>query len=157
MKFLKLLVFLVFTINIYANNINFDSLVKQAKSQDKLVMVFFHMEYCPWCHKIINESLSDKNLQKVISKYYIYVDINTQTPGKIIYNKKEYSKNKFANKFNIYVYPTTIMFDNNNIVQNIVGYRNKNKYSSLIKYVGTKSYKNMDIKEFIANEDFDKE
>ena len=153
MKFTKLLFFLVLTINIYANNINFDSLAKQAISQNKQIMVFFHMEHCPWCHKIINESLSDKNIQSTIKKYYMYIDIDVETSGEIIYNNKKLSKKEFANKFNIYLYPTTLMIDNI-VVKNIIGYRNKNKYTSLIKYVGTKSYRSMDIKEFIANEDF---
>jgi thioredoxin-related protein len=46
------------------------------------------------------------------------------------------------------------MFDNGKKIYSIKGYRNKNKFTNLIKYVGTKSYKEIDIYNFITNQEF---
>jgi thioredoxin-related protein len=150
----KFLLLFILPLYLYANDINFDTIVKQSSKQNKQVMVFFHMEHCPWCHKMIDVSLSKQDVQDTINKYFTYIDVDIETSGNILYKNQTYSKRDFAREFNIYFYPTTLMFDDGIVIKNINGYRNKNKFTNLIKYIGTKSYKDMTIKEFIANEDF---
>jgi len=154
MNLKKIFLLLVLVINIYANEINFDELVKQSNKQNKQIMVFFHMEHCPWCHKMIDISLSDKKVMQTINKYFNYVDLDVETNGDVIYNNEVLSKHEFAREFNIYFYPTTLMFDDGEIVQNIKGYRNKQKFTNIIRYVGSKSYNTMNLKEFIIDLEF---
>ena len=155
MKYLKVIVFCILTLNIYAKDINFDDMMIQANKQNKQVMVFFHMEHCPWCHQMINESLSDINIINTIKKYFIYTDMDVETSGNVMYKGETISKRTFARQFNIYFYPTTLMFKNSEVVEDIKGYRNKNKYINLIKYIGTNSQNEMTLKEFIAELDFE--
>jgi thioredoxin-related protein len=155
MKILKLLLVLFIWQNLYAKDINFDKMIENANNNNKQIMIFFHMEHCPWCNQMIDLSLSKQDVKDTINQYFVYTDIDVESEGIVLYNNEEYSKIDFAREYNIYYYPTTIMIDNNIIVQNINGYRNKNKFTSQIKYIGTKSYKDMTLKEFIANEDFE--
>jgi len=154
MKFLNILIVLLFIININAKDIDFDSMIKEANIKNKQVMVFFHMEHCPWCHKMIDISLKDENVINIKKFNFIYIDVDVESSGFIIYKNNKISKRKFARKFNIYFYPSILMFDNGKKVEHIKGYRNKNKFTNIIKYIGSKSYKDIGIKEFIANEDF---
>ena len=154
MKYFKIALFVILSLNIYAKDINFDDMVQEAKKQNKQVMIFFHMEHCPWCHQMINESLSDINIMKTIKKYFIYTNIDVEISGDVIYKGKAISKRTFARKYNIYFYPTTLMFKNGEVVEDIKGYRNKNKYTNVIKYIGTNSQDTMTLKEFIAELDF---
>jgi len=154
MNIKKIFLLLILSLNIYAKDINFDELVKLSNEQNKQIMVFFHMEHCPWCHKMIDVSLSDKNVMNTINKYFNYIDLDVETSGDVMYNNELISKHEFAREFNIYFYPTTLMFDDGEIVQNIKGYRNKQKFTNIIRYVGSKSYNDMNLKEFIVDLEF---
>jgi thioredoxin-related protein len=154
MKYFKIILFFLLSFNIYAQDINFDDITTLANNQNKQVMVFFHMKHCPWCHQMIDESINDKSIIKIIKKYFIYTSIDIETSGDVLYQGKTISKIDFARKFNIYFYPTTLMFNNKEIVENIKGYRNKNKYTNIIKYIGSHSQYKMTLKEFIAELDF---
>ena len=154
MKKIKLILLILLSLNLYSSDINFDNIIKKSKTQNKQIMVFFHMEHCPWCHKFINESLKDKKIMSLIKQDFIFIDIDVETSGKLIYENKSLEKIDFARKYNIYFYPTTLMFNNMKIVQKVRGYRNKKKFINIIKYVASKSYKSMTLKEFIVDLEF---
>jgi thioredoxin-related protein len=156
MKKFKLILLILLSINIYANETNFDNIIKTAKEQNKQIMVFFHMEHCPWCHKFINESLSDKKIQNMINKDFIFVSLDVETEGTITYQNKKMDKRDFARKYEVYFYPTTLIFNNMEIVYRIRGYRNKPKFINIINYTANKAYKSMTLKEFIVNQEFNK-
>jgi len=156
MKKIKLLLLIFLTLNLYSSDIDFDKIIKQSKEQNKQIMVFFHMKHCPWCHKMIDDSLKDENIMNQIKKDFIYVSIDVENKNKLIYNKKSINKIDFARKYNIHFYPTTLMFDDMIVVQRIRGYRNKQKFENIVKYIATKSNKNMTLKEFIVDLEFEK-
>lgn len=144
-----LLISILFIITGYSKIIDMDKIL----NNNKQVMVFFYMQHCPWCHKMMRESLRVEDIQK-INRYFFYIDIDVEDNSKIIYNKQMISKIDFAKKFNIYFYPTTLFFENGKKIYNIKGYQNKVKFRYTTKYIDSKSYKTMDINEFITNENF---
>jgi len=154
MKKIKLLLLILLSINLYSSDINFDDIIKQSKKQDKQIMVFFHMEHCGWCHKMIDDSLSDKSIKKIIKDKFIFVDIDVETSGNIIFENKSIEKIDFARKYKVWFYPTTLVFENMELIQRVRGYRNKVKFLNIVKYLSSKSYKNMTLKEFIVNLEF---
>ena len=154
MKKIKLLLLILLSINLYSSDINFDDIIKQSKKQDKQIMIFFHMEHCGWCHKMIDDSLSDKSIAKIIKDKFIFVDIDVETSGNIIFENKSIEKIDFARKYKVWFYPTTLVFENMELIQRVRGYRNKVKFLNIVKYLSSKSYKNMTLKEFIVNLEF---
>ena len=154
MKKIKLLLLILLSVNIYASDINFDDIIKQSKKEDKQIMVFFHMEHCGWCHKMIDDSLSDKSIKKIIKDKFIFVDIDVETSGNIIFENKSVDKIDFARKYKVWFYPTTIIFENMKQIQRVRGYRNKTKFLNIVKYLSSKSYKNMTLKEYIIDLEF---
>jgi len=153
---LKLLLLILLSINIYAKDIDFDKIIKVSKEQNKQIMVFFHMEHCGWCHKLIDESLNDKNIKTMINKDFNFISLDVETIGDIIYNNKKIKKLDFARDYEVYFYPTILIFDNNELVVRIKGYRNKDKFKNIINYIAKKAYKTMTLNEFIKNQEFDK-
>ena len=154
MKKIKLLLLILLSVNIYASDINFDDIIKQSKKEDKQIMVFFHMEHCGWCHKMIDDSLSDKTIKKIIKDKFIFVDIDVESSGNIIFENKSVEKIDFARKYKVWFYPTTIVFENMIQIQRVRGYRNKTKFLNIVKYLSSKSYKDMTLKEYIVDLEF---
>jgi thioredoxin-related protein len=112
------------------------------------------MEHCGWCHKMINDSLSDKTIAKIIKDKFIFVDIDVETSGNIIFENKAIEKIDFARKYKVWFYPTTIVFEDMKQIQRVRGYRNKIKFLNIVKYLSSKSYRTMTLKEFIVDLEF---
>jgi len=156
MQKIKLLLLILLSLNLYSSDINFDDIILKSKKQNKQIMVFFHMEHCGWCHKMINDSLSDKTIKKIIKDKFIFVDIDVETSGNVIYQNKSIEKIDFARKYKVWFYPTTLIFEDMELIQRVRGYRNKTKFLNIVLYLSSKSYKTMTLKEYIVNSEFDK-
>ena len=156
---LKLLILaLSLQVLVSAKVINVDNVVKQAREQDKQVLIFFHMTYCGACKKMIRVSLKNPDIIKQIDKDFIYLDLNINHDDNIVYKDFKGSIHQFARSFDVYMYPSTIFIDKESEVKyHLVGYRDKEKFSTVIEYVSTKSYEKMSLDSFISEKDFNKE
>lgn len=132
------------------NDFNIDKLSAQAIKENKHVMIFFHMEYCPWCKRMIKRTLNAKSISKQMKKYFIVSDININNAGMISYNNFQGTKQEFADKLGVSLYPTVVFMNNNKVIHKVRGHRNKNKFVEILKYITTKSYKKMDFEDFLV-------
>lgn len=140
---------------VYAELINVDNIAALAKKDDKQVLLFFHMSRCGACKEMIKTSVEDVDIRRQIDKDFIYVDMCINSKDEVIYKNFKGSVHMLAKSLGINLYPSTIFIDGNNEVKyHLVGYRDKNKFSTIIEYVSTKSYKNMDLESFINEKDF---
>ncbi|MEA3498954.1 MAG: thioredoxin fold domain-containing protein [Campylobacterota bacterium] len=152
MKILKILSLLfAFSISSYGNSteINIDSLSKQAVKEKKHILIFFHMKYCPYCEKMVDESFEDKKVKQTLKKDFIVVDINTNDNENIIYQEFKGDKSKFAKEMDISFYPTVLFLDEENeVAYTLRGYRDKKKFKKVLRFIKSKSYEDMDFTEF---------
>ena len=152
MKYLKIIfLFLTFSIYSYAasSDINIDKLTQQANKENKHVLVFFHMDYCPYCEKMIDESFEDKKIKAQLKKDFIIVDVNINDDENIIYNDFKGDKSEFSKEMDISFYPTILFLDNENYVAyTLRGYREKDVFQRVLKFIKTKSYEDMDFSEY---------
>ena len=132
------------------DDFNIDKLSVQATKENKVVMIYFHMKYCPYCKRMNKKTINAKNIKKQLSKYFIVPDININNNGIITHKNFQGSKKDFAKKLGISLYPTVVFIDNNNVVYKVRGYRNKNKFVEILKFITSKSYKEMDFEDFLV-------
>jgi len=126
--------------------INIDELTNKLQKNNKHIIVFFHMNYCPYCIRMEKGTLKDKTIQKMIEKDFIFIDVNTNQKSKIIFENKTYSTKEFANYFDIDFFPTVLFFDKEkDIVYTARGHRKVKKFKKILKFITTKSYENMDF------------
>ena len=78
---------------------------KIARRTDRKVLVFFWSENCDWCKRMKEETLSNIDVQEVLSEY-IYIEVNTDTQRDIAYGK------------GVHNVPTYIIMDKNEEVIN---------------------------------------
>lgn len=150
MKYIKIiLLFLILNISLYGTDLNIDILSKEAKKYNKQLLLFFHMTYCPYCEKMLEENFKDKKFLKEFNKNFILVDINVNDSGNIIYKEFNGDRSDFAYEYDVRFYPTTKFINDDKITYSVKGYRNKEKFDLILKYVKTKSYGKMTLEEFI--------
>lgn len=152
-KLLILIIFLHATSN--AELINVDNIVAEAKRENKQVLLFFHMVRCGACKEMIKTSIEDAEIKKQIDRDFLFVDMNINSKDEVVYKNFKGTVHRFAKSLDINLYPSTIFIDGNSEVKyHLVGYRDKDKFSTVIEYVSTKSYKSMDLESFINEKDF---
>ena len=56
---------------------SYDEALKASKTYNRPIFLFFKAEWCGWCHKMKNETLSDAEVKDKLSKEYIVCIIDT--------------------------------------------------------------------------------
>ena len=155
-----LLSLLFFTTSSFSttNTINIDHLSLQAKQENKHLLLFFHKYGCTFCEKMIDVTLDDESIEDTIDKYFIFVDIGIDDEGSVIHHDFNGSKHGYAKSLEISFYPTVGFVDtNNSIVYGVIGYRDIEIFSMLLRYIYSGEYKVMEWEDFKSNVEFESE
>ena len=148
---MKKLIFIALLLlnTLFAVDINLDSLILGVKKSDKHILVFLHKNNCNFCENMIEFTLDDEDIQTEIEKNFIFVDINIQESGNIIFDDFNMSNREFAKSIGYDFYPSTIFIDEENeIIYAKAGYQNEKKFSKILQYVSTKFYQKDEIGNF---------
>ena len=80
---MKYFLFLLLTFSLFAQDFpslhyssSFESAIKKAKKEKKMVMLFITQDYCPWCKKLAYKILSDASISSLIKEKFIPVILN---------------------------------------------------------------------------------
>lgn len=155
-----LLFLLFFTTSLFSNNyiIDIDKLSLQAKKENKHLLLFFHKDGCGFCEKMKYDTLDDSDIEDTIDQYFILVDIGIDDEGSILHRDFNGSKHEYAKSLEIGFYPTVGFVDgHNSIVYGVIGYRNVEIFSMLLKYVYSSEYKVMEWEDFKSKVEFESE
>jgi len=148
MVFFRFLLLVFLSSQLFAGTIDLNKIAKEAAEHKKMVMVFFHTNACPYCQKMLKESFDKKSDKDIINKDYYFVDLNLDSPDTVLYKKFKGTTGQFADFFHVKFYPTILFMEHNVVVSNVKGYRNKEKFRTILKYVSSKSYESMDLETF---------
>jgi len=129
----------------FANDVDLDQLVVEAKKTNKHILVFVHITGCNYCLKMQEWTFDDEMVIAAIKKDFIFVDINVRDEGLISFDGLKVSKLKFAKEIGYPMYPSCLFFDQNGeLVYDEVGYRDEKKFLETLKIVSSKAYNNIE-------------
>ena len=129
----------------FANDVDLDQLVVEAKKTNKHILVFLHITGCNYCLKMQEWTFDDEMVIAAIKKDFIFVDINVRDEGLISFDGLKVSKLKFAKEIGYPMYPSCLFFDQNGeLVYDEVGYRDEKKFLETLKIVSSKAYNNIE-------------
>jgi len=129
----------------FANDINLDKLVLEAKNENKHILFYFHKTGCPYCNKMEEFTFDDDKVANAIKKNFIFVDINVKEDGIVSFGEFKGSKHEFVAMTGYEMYPTSLFVDRNGeIVYVELGYKDEVKYLKTLQMVSSKSYTNME-------------
>jgi len=149
MKNLKVIfLFIILQTLLFGKVIDINKLEQKANIEHKYILLFFHMDYCPYCEMMIRQNFTPKDLDNIKSNF-VFVDINISDDDTILYQNFKGSKKDFARRYDIYLFPTVIFIKDGEVAYKVRGYRKKEKFSYILKYIKSKSYEDETIGEFI--------
>lgn len=130
----------------FANDVNLDQLVVEAKKTNKHILVYLHITGCDYCLNMEEFTFDDEMVIATIKKDFIFVDINVRDEGLISFDGFKVSKLKFAKEIGYPMYPSCLFFDKNGeLVYDEVGYRDEIKFLEVLKMVSSKAYNDIEI------------
>jgi len=134
-----------------------DDIISDANKTDKHILLFFHKDGCGFCEKTIFD-LEDTNISQIIKKDFILVDINKDDDETISFKGDEGTTIEFLKALDIDLYPTIVFFDKTGtFIYDVVGYRNKRKFATILEYIQKELYHEITFEEFedesLADED----
>jgi len=135
--------------------INLDEISKkEALKEKKHIMIFFHMTFCPYCIRMIDNAFSNIEAKNKMEKNYIFIDVNVDDEGIIKYKDFKGGKKDFAKSLAIGYYPSVVFIDGNNeIVYALKGYRKTKTFNYTLDYISSKSYLETDFAGYLFDND----
>ena len=129
----------------FANDINLDQLVSDAKKTNTHILVFLHITGCTYCLKMQEWTFDDDKVIAAIKKDFIFLDINVRDNGSVSFDKMKISKLKFAKEIGYPMYPSCLFFDQNGeLVYDEVGYRDEVSFLKTLQLVSSKAYMDLE-------------
>jgi len=126
--------------------------VEEAKEENKHVMLFMTLKFCPYCTKMLkNNFVEGAKLQPYIQENFDVIGIDIKGSKEIAVTEdltlteKEYAKHQNVQ------YTPTILFlnESNEVVVRVNGYRSSENFKYILDFVKNKEYKNMTLTQYI--------
>ena len=126
--------------------------VKDAAANNKRLVLFFYQDGCPYCKKLLEINLAQKNIADTLRSNFDVITVNlwgdrdvTDTDGTHLIEKK------FAEKMKVMYTPTILFFDEQaNVVLRVNGYYEPHKFLAALNYVAGKNEKNSSFRDYFA-------
>lgn len=125
-------------------------LMERALAEDKLLLIYFHDKYCePARH--MHLTLADPQVIRVINEHYIFASVN------VLENNNIGMFDAFRDIFSLRGLPNTFIMtvtkEHNWPVAEIVGYKDPDRYASLLLFISSKLNPDEELTYEIGNYD----
>ncbi len=147
---LKVFILLINILGIvFAQNINVDDFINDAKKANKHVLIFLHKPNCGYCENMIDFTLEDEKVENEIKKNFVFVDMNIGDDINVSFDGSYGSIREFAKFIGDDFYPTTVFINGKKeVVYTQPAYQDEKTFFNILRYIDTQAYKDMGIEEF---------
>lgn len=117
--------------------------VAEARAQGKHVMVFLHLDDCPYCARLLNESFVNGDNRDFMEKHFDVIAINVRGSLEVKWiDGVTYTEKALAAHLKIRGTPTIVFLDQDGkIALWIRGYRDPRALRAALDYVQSKSHR----------------
>jgi thioredoxin-related protein len=125
--------------------------VDDAIEAEKHVMLFFDLNGCPYCDRMLEESFTAEPLSSYIRQHFDVIAINIQGDREIAFNEEiSVSEKKLGEILKVYSTPALLFLneDNKTIVR-VNGYRAPERFKLVLEFVATRSYRTTSLGDYL--------
>ena len=126
--------------------------VDEAKESNKHVLLFFHLDECPYCEQMVKD-FDQQPLKAFIQKRFDVIAINIRGDKEVAINEEEsLTEKELATKVGVQYTPTIIFLNQKNqTVTRTNGYRKPEKLKEVLSYVYDKAYIDLTLPQYCKN------
>ncbi len=125
--------------------------VDEASEAGRHVMLFFELNGCPYCDRMLRESFETDPLSSYIQANFDVIALNIQGDREIAFNEDiSVSEKQLSEMLKVYSTPALIFLDENNkTITRVNGYRAPERFQQVLEYVSTRAYRNASLAEHL--------
>lgn len=126
--------------------------VEEAKEDDKHVMLFMSLKFCPYCTKMLKDNFVEgAKHQPYIEQNFDVIAIDVKGSKEIAINEDQsMTEADYARHLKVQYTPTILFLNQENeIVVRVNGYRSSQNFKYILDYVKNKEYKNMTLTQYV--------
>lgn len=126
----------------------------EAGDDDKHVLLFFHLEACPYCDTLLEENFrGDANKENIQSRFDA-IDINIKGDREVVFNDElTLTEKDLAKRLGVQ-YTPTVMFitPDNKVALRLNGYRSRPEFQHALSYVSDSAYTKVKFDDYIQSQ-----
>jgi thioredoxin-related protein len=127
--------------------------VEEAAAAGKHVILFMHLNNCPYCYRMNDENFQNAPYKSFIQENFDVIVINIKGDREVAFDENTSVKEKELAEILKVRYTPTILFLNqdNRTVLRLDGYRNVTDFKHALDYVAQKAYEKTSLSQFIRD------
>ena len=126
----------------------------EASAKQKGVMLFMHLDGCPYCTRMLNENFLSGNNQNYIQENFDVIAINILGGRETTWaDGQSYTEKELAAKLKVHFTPTIVFLDDKaETILQINGYRKPRTFRQTMEYIQSKSYQKLSLAQYIEQQ-----
>lgn len=132
--------------------LDFKSDVEDARKAGRHVLVFMHLDECPYCERMLRESFAGGESRDYIRKHFDVIGVNIRGSLEVTWiDGATYTERELARKLQTIATPTLVFLDpDGNKVLQLNGYRDPRALRLALEYVQAKAYRAEPLAAYLA-------
>lgn len=125
--------------------------VDEASEEGKHVLLFFQLNGCPYCSRMLEESFEAESMTDYVQEHFDSIAINVRGDRDIAFNDEvSVSEKELSEILKVRATPAIIILgEDNKPVVRVNGYRAPERFKRVLEFVATKSYKTTNLADYL--------
>ncbi|MCP4876016.1 MAG: thioredoxin fold domain-containing protein [Gammaproteobacteria bacterium] len=125
--------------------------VDDASDADKHVLLFFELNGCPYCDRMLEESFESEPLGSYIQANFDAIAINIQGDREIAFNEEiSVTEKELGEILKVHSTPALIFLNaDNKTITRVNGYRAPERFRQILEFVATRSYQTTSLANYL--------
>ena len=125
--------------------------VAEASEEGKHVILFFQLNGCPYCDRMLSESFEAESMTEYVQANFDSISINVRGDREIAFNDEiSVAEKELSEILKVRATPAILFLDENNkTVVRVNGYRAPQRFRKILEYVATKSYQTTALADYL--------
>ena len=125
--------------------------VDDASDAGKHVLLFFELNGCPYCDRMLSESFETEPLSSYIQQHFDTIAINIQGDREIAFNEEiSVTEKELGELLKVYSTPALLFLDQDNkTIVRVNGYRAPERFRQVLEFVATKAYQTTELADYL--------
>ncbi|MCP4469861.1 MAG: thioredoxin fold domain-containing protein [Gammaproteobacteria bacterium] len=125
--------------------------VDEAGEEGRHVMLFFDLNGCPYCDRMLEESFESEPLGSYIQANFDTIAINIRGDRDIAFNEEiSVTEKQLGEILKVYSTPALLFLgEDNKTVVRINGYRAPERFKQVLEFVATQSYRSTSLADYL--------
>ncbi len=125
--------------------------VDEAADEGRHVLLFFQLNDCPYCDRMLEESFEAEPMTAYIQQHFDTIAINVRGDRDIAFNDEiSVTEKELSEILEVRATPAILFLDENNkTIVRVNGYRAPERFRQVLEYIATKSYRSVKLADYL--------